>query len=72
MAGSGENKRYGRTFQALYSYQLAFTFPTDAGALDYLRGSGLHRGRTVHFPGGKYFPAAGSSYKIPVKLSGRL
>ena len=33
-----DNKKYGRSFQALYSYKLAFTFPTDAGLLEYLRG----------------------------------
>ena len=33
-----DNKRYGRSFQALYSYRLAFSFPTDAGVLNYLRG----------------------------------
>ena len=33
-----DNKRYGRSFQALYSYKLTFTFPTSAGALEYLRG----------------------------------
>ena len=33
-----DNKRYGRSFQALYSYKLEFTFPTDAGVLEYLRG----------------------------------
>lgn len=33
-----DNKQYGRSFQALYSYKLEFTFPTDAGLLEYLRG----------------------------------
>lgn len=33
-----ENKAYGRSFQALCSYKLTFTFPTDAGLLEYLRG----------------------------------
>ena len=33
-----DNKQYGRSFQALYSYKLEFTFPTDAGILEYLRG----------------------------------
>ena len=34
-----ENRRFGETEgQALYSYRLRFDFPTDAGALDYLRG----------------------------------
>ena len=31
-------KRYGETRQALYSYQLTFDFPTDAGILNYLKG----------------------------------
>jgi len=34
-----ENRRYDETAgQALYSYRLRFDFPTDAGALNYLRG----------------------------------
>ncbi len=33
-----DNRPYGRSFQALYSYKLTFTFPTGAGILDYLRG----------------------------------
>ena len=32
------NRSYHETRQALYSYKLAFTFPTDAGILSYLRG----------------------------------
>ena len=32
------DKRYDRNYQALYSYRLRFDFPTDAGALSYLRG----------------------------------
>jgi 23S rRNA pseudouridine955/2504/2580 synthase len=32
------NKTYGETGQALYSYKLLFSFPTDAGMLNYLRG----------------------------------
>ncbi len=37
--GRGEvNKRYSETRQALYSYQLTFTFSTDAGLLNYLNG----------------------------------
>ena len=37
--GSGAvNRKYGETHQALYSYRLRFDFPTDAGALSYLRG----------------------------------
>lgn len=34
-----DNKKYGRTVgQALYSYKLTFTFPTDAGILNALKG----------------------------------
>lgn len=33
-----ENRRYGRRFQALCSYKLAFPLPTDAGMLNYMRG----------------------------------
>ena len=33
-----ENRKYGETHQALYSYRLRFDFPTDAGILEYLRG----------------------------------
>ena len=37
--GSGaKNRQYGETRQALYSYQLTFDFPTDAGILNYLTG----------------------------------
>ena len=37
--GRGDvNRRYGETRQALYSYKLAFPFPTEAGLLEYLRG----------------------------------
>ena len=32
------NRRYHETRQALYSYKLRFDFPTDAGALNYLKG----------------------------------
>ncbi|MBP3208789.1 MAG: RluA family pseudouridine synthase [Oscillospiraceae bacterium] len=32
------NKTYGETGQVLYSYKLVFSFPTDAGMLNYLRG----------------------------------
>ena len=32
------NKRFDRTYQALYSYKLTFQFTTDAGALEYLNG----------------------------------
>jgi len=37
--GRGEkNRRYGEEYQCLYSYRLEFTFPTDAGCLNYLKG----------------------------------
>ena len=32
------DKRFDRSYQALYSYQLKFAFTTDAGALAYLDG----------------------------------
>ena len=32
-----DNRRYGRSSQALYSYKLRFSFSTDAGLLEYLR-----------------------------------
>ena len=32
------NKDFGENGQALYSYRLRCEFPTDAGALEYLRG----------------------------------
>lgn len=32
------DKRYDRTYQALYSYKVTFCFTTDAGALEYLNG----------------------------------
>ena len=33
-----DNKQYGRSFQALYSYKLVFEFATDGGILEYLNG----------------------------------
>ena len=32
------NKKFDRSYQALYSYKLTFTFSTDAGSLEYLNG----------------------------------
>ena len=32
------DKRYSRSYQALYSYKLTFRFTTDAGELSYLNG----------------------------------
>ena len=49
-----DNKQYGRSFQALYSYKLEFTFPTDAGILEYLRGR-VFIVENVDFVG-EYFP----------------
>ena len=51
----GINKRYHETRQALYSYKLAFPFPTDAGILNYLRGK-VFTVEDVPFKD-KYFPA---------------
>ena len=48
------NKSYGEDGQALYSYKLAFAFPTDAGILNYLRGK-TFQVDTVDFAV-KYFP----------------
>ena len=36
-----DNKQYGRSFQALYSYKLVFEFTTDGGILEYLNGKGF-------------------------------
>ena len=64
--GRGDvNRRYGETRQALYSYQLAFPFPTDAGALNYLRGR-VFTVAEVPFRD-RYFPAPGKPEKNPVK-----
>ena len=49
-----DNKQYGRSFQALYSYKLEFTFPTDAGILEYLRGK-IFTVENVDFVA-EYFP----------------
>lgn len=54
------NRRYGRTFQALWAYRLEFAFTTDAGPLERLNG----RSWTVndvdfvseYFPGAKISP----------------
>ena len=55
--GSGAvNRKYGETHQALYSYRLRFDFPTDAGALSYLRGKEFMVGE-VPFQK-KYFPGS--------------
>ena len=48
------NKRFDRTYQALYSYKLTFQFSTDAGALEYLNGKSF-RVDKVDFAQ-EYFP----------------
>ena len=52
------NKRFDRSYQALYSYKLSFCFTTDAGALEYLSGKSF-RVEKVDFAE-EYFP----SYKM--------
>lgn len=49
-----DNKPYGRSFQALYSYRLTFDFSTDAGMLSYLNGQNFTV-ETVDFVS-EYFP----------------
>jgi len=52
--GRGEkNRKYGETYQCLYSYKLTFSFKTDAGILSYLDGKNFEVG-TVPFKE-KYF-----------------
>lgn len=48
------DKRYGRSYQALYSYKLTFCFTTEAGALEYLNGKSFQVEK-VDFVG-EYFP----------------
>ena len=48
------DKRFDRTYQALYSYKLTFKFTTDAGALEYLNGKSF-RVEKVDFAE-EYFP----------------
>ena len=48
------DKRYDRTYQALYSYKLTFTFSTPAGELEYLNGRSF-RVEQVDFVK-EYFP----------------
>ncbi len=50
------DKRFDRTYQALYSYKLTFTFTTDAGALAHLNGRSF-RVENVEFVK-EYFPGA--------------
>ena len=49
-----DNKRYGRSFQALYSYRLSFDFTTDGGVLEYLKGQS-YQVQNVDFVD-EYFP----------------
>ncbi len=48
------DKRFDRSYQALYSYKLTFEFSTDAGALEYLNGKSF-RVQEVDFVK-EYFP----------------
>jgi len=48
------NKNFDRTYQALYSYKLTFTFTTDAGCLAYLDGKSFQV-ENVEFAS-EYFP----------------
>ena len=48
------DKQYDRKIQALYSYKLTFTLPTDAGRLEYLRGRTFQVQRVPFAE--KYFP----------------
>ena len=52
------DKRYDRTYQALYSYKLTFRFTTDAGSLEYLNGKSFRVDRVdfaeEYFPDTKY------------------
>jgi len=50
------DKRFDRSFQALYSYKLTFRFTTDAGELEYLNGKSF-RVAEVDFVN-EYFPGA--------------
>ena len=62
--GRGDvNRRYGETRQALYSYQLAFPFPTDAGVLNYLRGR-VFTVEKVDFAE-EYFPSGAPGRPVP-------
>ena len=52
------DKRFDRTYQALYSYKLTFCFETEAGALEYLNGKSFKVEKVdfaeEYFPGTKY------------------
>ena len=53
------DKRFDRTYQALYSYKLTFQFTTDAGALEYLNGKSFRVERVdfvqTYFPETKIY-----------------
>lgn len=58
--GRGDvNRRYGETRQALCAYQLLFSFPTDAGPLNYLRGKTVSVSEVPFC--NKYFPNRGGT-----------
>ena len=48
------DKRFDRTYQALYSYKLTFQFTTDAGALEYLNGKSFQVNKVDFVE--EYFP----------------
>ena len=52
------DKRFDRSYQALYSYKLTFCFTTDAGALEHLNGKSFQVTKVdfaeEYFPGIKY------------------
>ena len=55
-----KNRELGETGgQALYSYALRFSFPTDAGALDYLRGREFRVDPEKIWFAARYFPPEG-------------
>ena len=51
---NADDKSYGRKYQALHAYKICFSFKTDAGALEYLRGRSFET-ETPDFIG-RYFP----------------
>ena len=48
------DKRYDRSYQALYSYRLQFRFTTDAGPLEYLNGKSFKAAKVDFVQ--EYFP----------------
>ena len=59
------DKRFDRSYQALYSYKLTFCFTTDSGELNYLNGKSFQVGE-VDFVR-EFFP----DYKMDKQLAGR-